>query len=153
VTLLAEMRTLLGESGKLIKSWPAPEGMEVRVYEISTGYSVVLWDTDADANAGTYVFKKNEKAKAIAAAEKLVVKAGGEIGEAKWDAPGFFRTPTSVDDAKSQIKREKKNLKKAEAALVDAEKSQYSIGVKIAQDDIAMRTAAIAHFEAWLKAR
>lgn len=79
MTLLAEMRALLGESGKLIKSWPAPEGMEVRLYEISTGYSVVLWDTDADANAGTYVFKKHEKDKAVAAAEKLVVKSGGKV--------------------------------------------------------------------------
>jgi hypothetical protein len=69
----------------------------------------------------------------------------------KWEQPGFFRTPTSLDDAKGQLRKEKKLLKQALAARADAEKAQYSLGVKIAEDDIALRLASVAHFETWIQ--
>lgn len=69
----------------------------------------------------------------------------------KWEQPDFFRTPTSADDAKAQLRKEKKLLKRAQVALSEAEAAKYSLGVKIAEDDIALRTASIAHFETWLQ--
>lgn len=63
-----------------------------------------------------------------------------------------FRTPTSKEEAKSLLNRTKRNLKKAQAELEDAERSQYPLGVKIARDRIEELQAAIVHFEAWIKA-
>ena len=73
----------------------------------------------------------------------------------KWEQPDFFRTPTSLDDAKAQLRKEKKYLKRAQAelseAIPEAEKAQYFIGVKIAQDEVALRSASVAHFESWIQ--
>ena len=61
-----------------------------------------------------------------------------------------FVTPTSVEDAKSRLKRISKNIKKAESEREDASKAGYDWGVRAADENLAELKAAKTHFETWL---
>jgi hypothetical protein len=63
----------------------------------------------------------------------------------------MFRTPLSVDDAKQQIRKLDKGIKRHEAERADCERSQYAFGVKVQDQTLAELRAARAHFESWLK--
>lgn len=62
-----------------------------------------------------------------------------------------FRTPTSTKDAKSQLRRLRKTLKKYKVDRADAFEHDYTWGVKAADEKIPELEAAIAHFEDWVK--
>jgi hypothetical protein len=62
-----------------------------------------------------------------------------------------FRTPTSLADAKSALRRVNKAIRKSEAERADAERSRYDLGVKVQDERLTELRAAKAHFEQWIK--
>lgn len=64
-----------------------------------------------------------------------------------------FVTPNSLVNAKSLLRRTRKNIKKAEADRADAAKAKYDWGVKAADERLAELRAAEEHFEKWIAAQ
>lgn len=63
---------------------------------------------------------------------------------------GSLRTPTSVEDARSAIRKAKKHRDRALEARKEAVESGYELGVRQQDEIVAGYDAAIVHFEKWL---
>ena len=60
------------------------------------------------------------------------------------------RTPTSVVDAKSAIRRAKKYIKKAQVERADCVRANYDWGVKAQDEIIAMYVKVVTVMEKWI---